>query len=74
MSATDRQRVQDVAAAMALRDLETCLEQLTHAEEVLRLASLPGHALGIQWARRQVTTQHRDLEVFRRALRDEAHR
>jgi hypothetical protein len=74
MSATDRQRVQDVAAAMALKDLASCLEQLTHAEEVLRLASLPGHALGIQWARRQVTTQQQDLEVFRRALRDEAHR
>jgi hypothetical protein len=40
MSATDRQRVQDIAAAMALKDLASCLEQLEHAEQVLRLASL----------------------------------
>ena len=74
MSATDRQRVQDVAAAMALKDLASCLEQLEHAEQVLRLASLSGHALGIQWARRSVAAQQVDLEVLRQALRDEAHR
>ncbi len=74
MSSTDRQRVQDVAAAMALKDLASCLEQLEHAEQVLRLASLSGHALGIQWARRKVTTQQNDLRAFRQALRDEAHR
>jgi hypothetical protein len=74
MSATDRQRVQDVAAAMALRNLETCLEQLTLVEEVLRLANLPGHALGIQWARRSVSEVVELLEALRQAFRDEAHR
>jgi hypothetical protein len=74
MSSTDRQRVQDVAAAMALRNLETCLEQLTLVEEVLRLASLSGHALGIQWARRSVSEVVELLEALRQAFRDEAHR
>lgn len=74
MSATDRQRLQDIAAELALRDLSVCLEQLEHAEEVLRLAGLPGHALGIQWARRKVHAQHVDLTVLREAFRDEAHR
>ena len=74
MSATDRQRVQDVAAAMALKDLASCLEQLEHAEQVLRLASLSGHALGIQWARRSVSEVVELLEALRQAVRDEAHR
>jgi len=74
MSATDRQRLQDIAAELALRDLSVCLEQLEHAEQVLRLASLSGHALGIQWARRSVSEVVELLEALRQAFRDEAHR
>jgi transposase len=65
---------QDIAAAMALKDLASCLEQLEHAEQVLRLASLSGHALGIQWARRSVSEVVELLEALRQAFRDEAHR
>ena len=74
MTANDLQRMKDLAAQLALEHLDTCYQELEHAEQALRDAGLAGHALGIQWARRKVAVQQMDLRLLRQAFRDEAHR
>ena len=68
--------LQEQVAAMRASGVADSSEprRARHAEQVLRLASLSGHALGIQWARRSVSEVVELLEALRQAFRDEAHR